>query len=94
MRFTTNLHNQQYFKGLVPLKCTCISLAWQTFFELLSCTLDIWDHNGDVPVVVGWWLVGSIVDGATVVACLGGVVGVIGILVEVVVSFKLVLELV
>ena len=63
-------------------------------FELLSCALDMWDHNGDVPVVVSWWLVGIIVDGPVVVVCLVEVGGVIGFLVEVVISFKLMSELV
>ena len=33
--------------------------------EVFSCSLNVWDHNGDVPIVV----IGSIV-----VVCMGGVV--------------------
>ena len=54
-------------------------------FELFSCALDLWDHNGDVPVIVGWLWDGTIVVSTTVVVCLGGVFSVIGILDEVVV---------
>ena len=53
-------------------------------FKPFSCSLNIWDHNGDVPVVA---------VGGGVVVCLGGVV-VIGVLIGMVVLFKFLLELV
>ena len=52
--------------------------------KLFSCSLNVWDHNGHVPVVVT-----SII----VVVYMSGVV-MIGVLVAMVASFKLLLELV
>ena len=50
---------------LVPLKCTCISFFLQ-FPELFSCVWHVWNYNGDVLFVVGWWIVVVIVDGGLV----------------------------
>ena len=51
-------------------------------FESFSCSLNIWDHNGKVPV------------GVVVVVCLSGGIIVIGVLIGLVVPFKFMLELV
>ena len=68
---------------LVPLKCTCMPLDLQTF-KPFSCSLNVWDHNCNVPVVA----VGG------VVVCMSGIIVVMGVLIGLVIPFKSLLKLV
>ena len=52
------------------------------------------NYDGDVPAVVGWLVDGIIVINTIVIVSVSGVVYVIGILVEVFVSFKFLLKLI
>ena len=63
-------------------------------FELFSCALNVGNYNSDVPIVIGCLVGGIDVIGTIVVDSVGGVVYEVGILVEVVVSFKFVLKLI
>ena len=69
----------------MPLKCTFMPLDLHTFFKPFSCSLNVWDHNGDIPVTA---------VGGVVVVCLSGVIVVIGVLVGLVVPLRPLLKMV
>ena len=58
------------------------AFGFANLFKPFSCSLNVWDHNGDVPIVAG------------VVVSLSGVIVLIGVLVGLVVPLKLLLKLV
>ena len=64
-------------RELVPLETYLYAFGFANPFKPFSCSLNVWDHNGDVAVVAG-----------VVVVC--GVIVVIGVLVDC--SFKIFVE--
>ena len=59
------------FKVLVPLKCTCIPLAWQTFLNFSPMPLMYGNTMVMSLLLVGWFLDSTIVASTVVVACVG-----------------------
>ena len=70
------------------------SFGFTNLFELFSCALNLGNYNSDVPVVIGWLVGGIDAIDTIVVDSVGGVVYLVGILAEVVMSFKFVLKLI
>ena len=61
------------------------AFGFANLFKPFSCSLDVWDHNDDVPVV-------AVGGGGGV--CLSGVIVVIGVIVGLVVPLKFLLKFV
>ena len=48
---------------LVPLKCTCMPFFMHSFLNFSPVFWNVWNYNGDVLFVVGWWNVVVVVVG-------------------------------
>ena len=72
-------------EGVSTLEMYLYAFGFANLFKPSSCSLNVRDHNGDVPVVAA---------GGVVVVSLSGVIFMIGVLVGLVVPLKFFLKLV